>query len=158
MTDPAGQYGEYQHYAQQQAAPPPPGYGYGGPAAPRYVPPTLDEIWYKTTPNILLYIVTCSVWAAAWAYRTHEDLQRHNGEGIGGGVGMVLGLFADVAVGFTVPMELEKAYHRNGWPSPVKATDGLWLFLPIAGQFIWYTKVQAALNAYWISQGSRPAT
>ncbi len=65
MTDPAGQYGEYQQYAQQQAAPPPPVSGYGGPAAARYVPPTLDEIWYKTTPNILLYIVTCSVWAAA---------------------------------------------------------------------------------------------
>ena len=157
MSDPAGQ---YDPYAQQ------PGYGAGPPAygAPggvpggRYVPPSLDEIWYKTTPNILLYIVTCGLWGAAWAYRTHDDLQKHSGEGLGGTVGLLIGLFAAIVICFTVPMELEKAYNRNGWPSPVKATDGLWILIPFAGPFIWYPKIQAALNSYWVSQGSQPAT
>ena len=158
MSDPAGQ-NPYQQGYQHVYGEPQPVAGYGGPApVARYVPPTLDEIWYKATPNILLYIVTCTVWAGAWAFRTHDDLQKHNGEGMGGTAGLVLGLFVDLAVGFTVPMELEKAYHRNGWASPVKTIDGLWLLLPIAGQFIWYLKVQKALNRYWVSQGSRPAT
>jgi len=161
VTDPAAQ---YDPYAQQQSygAPqqgngaPPPSYG-APPPGVRYVPPSLDEIWYKATPNMLLFFITCGIWGAAWSYRTHADLQKHNGEGIGGAIGLVLGLLASIVIGFTVPMELEKAYNRNGWPSPVKATDGLWLLLPIVGPFIWYPKVQAALNAYWISQGSRPA-
>jgi len=165
MTDPAGQYDPYaqqagygapqpgygapeQGYAPQQV----PGPGPGG----RFVPPSLDEIWYKPTPNILLFIVTCGIWGCAWAYRTHDDLQKHNGEGIGGAIGLVLGLLASIVIGFTVPMELEKAYNRNGWPSPVKATDGLYLLIPFVGPFIWYPKVQEALNSYWVSQGSPP--
>lgn len=156
MTDPAGQYDPYAPPPGYGAAPPPPGYGTGAPAG-RYVPPSLDEIWYKSTPNILLFIVTCGIWGAAWSYRTHDDLQKHNGEGLGGTVGLVLGLLVSIVIGFTVPMELEKAYNRNGWSSPVKATDGLWLLLPIVGPFIWYPKMQAALNSYWVSQGSQPA-
>jgi hypothetical protein len=158
MTDPA----QHDPYAQQ------PGYtaqpSYGGQPAPgpggaggRYVPPSLDEVWYKTTTNILLTIVTCGIWSLAWSYRTHDDLQKHNGEGIGGVLALVIGLVFFIALGFTVPMELEKAYNRNGWPSPVKATDGLWLLIPLVGGFIWYPKMQAALNSYWVSQGSQPA-
>jgi hypothetical protein len=153
MTDPAAQ---YDPYAQQPAyAPPPvPGQGGGAPGG-RYVPPTLDEVWYKTTPNILLYIVTCGIWGAAWSYRTHDDLQKHNGEGLGGTVGLVLGLIFPLAICFTVPMEIEKSYQRNGWPSPVTATDGLWMLIPFVGPFIWYPKIQSALNSYWTSQGSQ---
>ncbi len=162
MSDPAGQHSSYdQGYAgqpepQQQPQAQPVGYG-AAPPAGRYVPPTLDEIWYKATPNMLLFAVTCGLWGAAWAYRTHDDLQKHNGQGLGGAIGLVLGLLASIVIGFTVPMELEKAYNRNGWQSPVKATDGLYLLIPLAGPFIWYPKVQAALNSYWVSQGSRPA-
>lgn len=154
MSDPAGQ---YDPYAQQPGYSGPQAYAGQAPAGGRYVPPTLDEVWYKTTPNILLYIVTCGIWGAAWAYRTHDDLQKHNGEGLGGTVGLVLGLFVAIAICFTVPMEIEKTYNRNGWASPVKAIDGLWILIPIAGPFIWYPKMQNALNAYWVSQGSQPA-
>lgn len=143
MTDPGGQY----PYSQQPQYVPPAG---------RYVPPSLDEIYYKSTPNILLYIFTCGIWGAFWSYRTHEDLKRHNGEGLGGGIALLLWFFAGLVICFTVPMEIERAYNRNGWPSPVKATDGLWMLIPFAGPFIWYPKIQAALNSYWVSQGSRP--
>lgn len=156
MTDPAGQFDPYQQgYGGQQ-----PAYGGPQPAMPygRYVPPSLDDVWYKVTPNILLFIVTCGIWGAAWAYRTHDDLQKHNGEGIGGVVALVLGLVAGIVLWFTVPMEIEKTYARNGWASPVKTIDGLWMLVPLAGPFIWYPKMQAALNGYWISQGSRPAS
>jgi len=156
MTDPGGQYDPYAQQAGYGAAQAPQGYGAGTPGG-RYVPPSLEEIWYKPTPNILLFIVTCGIWGAVWAYRTHDDLQKHNGDGLGGVVGLVLGLFVMLAIGFTVPIEIEKTYNRNGWPSPVKPLDGLWLLLPLVGPFIWYPKVQAALNSYWVSQGSRAA-
>jgi hypothetical protein len=29
---------------------------------------------------------------------------------------------------------------------------GLWMFLPIAGWFVWIIKIQGALNRYWESQ------
>jgi len=161
MSDPAGQYDPNARQQQQPYGGGQPAYGGGGQPAPtaggRYVPPSLDEIWYKTGVNIALAIVTCGLWSVAWSYRTHDDLQKHNGEGIGGVLALVLGLFVGIALGFTVPMEIEKSYNRNGWPSPVKTTDGLWLLLPLVGPFIWYPKMQAALNSYWISQGSQPA-
>ena len=162
MTDPAGPHNPYA--PPQQAQPPqqaPPGYGYQQPVGSgggRYVPPSLDEIYYKVTPNILLFIVTCGVWGAVWAYRTHDDLQKHNGDGLGGTLALILGLLASIVICFTVPMEIEKSYNRNGWPSPVKTIDGLWMLIPFAGPFIWYPKMQAALNSYWVSQGSRPAS
>lgn len=159
MTDPAGQHDPF--YAQQQQAygAPPAGYGYGpSPAYGRYVPPTMDDIWYKVTPNILLFLVTCGFWGAAWVFRTHDDLQKHNGEGIGGALALVLTLLVGIVVWFTIPMEIEKTYARNGWASPVKAIDGLWMLIPLAGPFIWYPKMQHALNAYWVSQGSRPVS
>jgi hypothetical protein len=34
---------------------------------------------------------------------------------------------------------------------------GLWFLLPIVGHFVWYFKVQAALNDLWVSKGAQPA-
>jgi hypothetical protein len=122
-----------------------------------YVPPSLGEIWYNPGLNILLYAVTCGVWGVAWSYKTHDDLQKHNGDGLGGGLAAVIALLLGVVIMFTVPMELEKAYQRRGWQSPESAMLGLWFLLPIIGQFVWYLKIQRALNAYWQAVGSRPA-
>jgi hypothetical protein len=121
------------------------------------VPASLGDVWYNPTANILLYIVTCGIWGIFWSYRTHDDLQKHNGDGLGGGIAVILAIFVSPAIMFTVPMEMEKAYQRRGWQSPESAMLGLWFLLPIIGQFIWYTKVQRGLNAYWQAMGSRPA-
>ena len=157
-------------YGQQ---PPPPGYGqqpppgYGGPGygapvgygQPGYgiVPANLGEIYYNPTLNILLYAVTCGIWGGIWAWRTHDDLQKHNGDGLGGVVGLILGLLVQVVVMFTIPNEIEKMYQRDGRQSPVTTLWGLWFLLPIIGQFIWYLNVQRALNEFWTSKGARPA-
>lgn len=143
----------------------PPGYQqqqpYGAPqqymTGPGPVPQSLGEIWYNPTANILLFIVTCGIWGVAWSYRTHDDLQKHNGDGLGGGVALIISLFLSVVIMFTVPMELEKAYQRRGWQSPESTMLGLWFLLPVIGQFVWYLKIQRALNAYWQAMGSRPA-
>jgi Domain of unknown function (DUF4234) len=163
--EPWGQQPQQPGYGQQA---PQPGYGqqappqYGQPYPAQYggpgpVPPSLGEVWYNPGLNILLYIVTCGIWGIFWSYRTHDDLQKHNGDGLGGGVAAVLAVFVSPAIMFTVPMEMEKAYQRRGWQSPESAMLGLWFLLPIIGQFIWYLKVQRGLNAYWQAMGSRPA-
>jgi len=125
-------------------------------APPGPVPESMGEIFYKPTPNILLYIVTCGIWGVVWSYRTHDDLQKHNGDGIGGVVALILAIFVPFVVMFTVPMEVERSYQRRGWQSPESTLLGLWFLLPIVGQFIWYLKIQRALNAYWVAMGSRP--
>jgi hypothetical protein len=58
---------------------------------------------------------------------------------------------------FTVPMEIEQMYQEEDLPSPVSTMDGLWFLLPIIGNFIWYSKVQRALNDFWVARGAVPA-
>ena len=41
--------------------------------------------------------------------------------------------------------------------APVRGITGLWVLLPIIGQFVWFIKVQGALNRYWESKGAPPA-
>jgi hypothetical protein len=141
---------------------PPPGYDYGPYPGYGYqplgvVPPNLGEVYYNPALNILLYAFTCGIWGGIWAWRTHDDLQKHNGDGLGGVVGLVLGLLVQVAVMFTIPHEIEKMYQREGRQSPVTTLWGLWFLLPVIGSFVWYLKVQSALNDFWISKGARPA-
>jgi len=121
------------------------------------VPPSLDAIFYKPGLNILLSIVTCGVWTIVWAYRTGEDLKQHTGDGLGGGIHLIVTLLVSPVTMFLIPMEIAKMYERDGRQSPVQPLIGLWFLLPLIGNIIWYLKVQAALNDYWVSKGSRPA-
>lgn len=121
------------------------------------VPPTLGEVYYNPGLNILLFAITCGIWGGIWSWRTHDDLQKYNGDGLGGTFGLILGLLVGVVIMFTVPNEIEKMYQRDGRQSPVSTLWGLWFLLPIIGQFIWYLQVQNALNDFWTSKGSQPA-
>jgi hypothetical protein len=111
-------------------------------------------VFYSKGLNILLVIVTCGIWALLWTYRTHEDLKVYKGDGLGGIVGLIICIFVSPVIMFTVPYEVEQAYQRDGRKSPVSTLWGLWFLLPIIGNFIWYLKVQDALNDFWRSKGS----
>jgi hypothetical protein len=37
---------------------------------------------------------------------------------------------------------------------PVTGITGLWLLLPLVGAFVWFIKVQGALNRFWIAKGA----
>jgi len=132
-------------------APPPPVVTYG------QVPPTLNEVYYKAGVNILLTIVTCGIWFCVYAYRTHGDLKRYKGDGLGEVAGLLLGLFISPVIMFTIPHEIEQMYQREGRESPVSTLWGLWFLLPFIGWIIWFPKVQRALNEFWISKGSQSA-
>ena len=107
--------------------------------------------------TILLTIVTCGIWSILWSYWTHEEMKRYRGDGIGGVVALILALLVSPAVMFTVPMEIELMYREEGMEPPVTTIWGLWFLLPIIGNFIWYLKVQEALNDFWVARGAAPA-
>jgi hypothetical protein len=134
------------------APPPPPGLAPSG-----IVPGSLDDVFYKPWLNVLLAIVTCGVWTWVWSYRTHGDLKRYKGDGLGEWPAFVIAIFINAVIMFTVPYEIEQMYRRDGRQSPVSTLWGLWFLLPIIGHFIWYFRVQSALNDFWASKGALPA-
>ena len=106
------------------------------------------------TQLAVLSLVTCGIYSLYWAYKSGEELKQHNGEGLGGAVMLLLTLV--VAGWFMIPIEIQKMYEADGRQSPVTAVDGLWLLIPCVGYFLYYPKVQGALNDYWVSKGAAP--
>jgi hypothetical protein len=136
---------------------PPP--AYQGPApytAPvGVVPERVGGPYYSPGLVILLTIVTLGIWTFLWVYRTSEDLKKYNGSGLGGVLAIVIHLVISVVLWFTIPNEIKNMYERDGRQSPVGPLWGLWFLLPLLGPFIWYFKVQNALNDFWVSKGAR---
>jgi hypothetical protein len=118
--------------------------------------PARGPIGTPTNPGtaVLLSIVTLGIYTFVWTYRQFEDFKKYSGQGLGGGLGVVLGIFANPVIWFMVPLELKNLYEAEGEPSPVEPVIGLWFLLPIVGNFIWYFKVQEAINDFWIRRGA----
>ena len=104
---------------------------------------------------MLLYVVTLGIYGLVWYYKTHDEMKRHSGDGIGGGLALVLGLLVAIVMAFLTPGEVGKLYERRGQRPPVSALTGLWVLLPLAGAIVWFVKTNGALNAYWRSLGAR---
>src|SRR3954453_18954803 len=91
--------------------------------------------------TIILSIVTLGIYSFIWTYRQFEDFKKYSGQGLGGAVGVVLGIFINPVVWFLIPAELQSnLYEAEGEESPVTPLWGLWFLLPIIGNFIWYLK------------------
>ena len=116
--------------------------------------------------GILIFILTFGIYGLYWAYKTHEELKQHTGEGLGGVVGLVVWMVAGIVSIFVIPSEVGKMYSKDGQQPPVTGKTGFWVFLPLAGGIIWFVKVQGALNNYWEAKaaqagspaGAAPAT
>jgi hypothetical protein len=106
----------------------------------------------------LLTLVTCGIYGIWWYYRNFEDMKQHSGEGVGGGVGVLLAIFCSIVAVFLLPVEIGNLYEREGKERPVSAVTGLWNLIPIVGFFIFVFKVQDALNDYWAPKGGTWAT
>jgi Domain of unknown function (DUF4234) len=124
--------------------------------APNAAPAGLGQIGQvrSTGLSMLLYVVTFGIYGLVWFYKTHDEMKRHTGEGIGGGLALVLGFFVAFVMAFLTPHEVGRVYERRGQKPPVSAVTGLWILLPLAGAIVWFVKTNGALNAYWRSLGA----
>jgi hypothetical protein len=103
---------------------------------------------------ILLSIITLGIYALYWQYASFKELKTYSGEGIGGGIGLLLAILLGIVNAFLLPLEVGKLYQREGSPEPVTALTGFWVLLPIIGGIIWVVKVQGRLNDYWTAHGA----
>jgi hypothetical protein len=107
---------------------------------------------------ILLSIVTLGIYAIYWYYATHEEMKRHSGQGLGGGIALVLALFVGIVMPYLTSSEVGALYERRGQAKPVSGATGLWYFpgmLLLVGPIVWFVKTNGALNNYWSSLGAR---
>lgn len=111
--------------------------------------------------SILWAILTVGIYTAIWTYRTHDEIKRYSGNGVGGVLGLVIYLVISPVTYFVVPSEIRYMYEDldGGGPksAPVRGITGLWMLLPLVGAFVWFFKVQGGLNRYWESKGASPA-
>jgi len=107
---------------------------------------------------ILLTFVTFGFYSLYWYYVVHDEMKRHSGQGIGGGIALVLAIFVGIAMPFVTPSEIGNLYQRRGQQPPVTVVTGLWLLLLgwfcFVGYFVWFAKTNEALNEYWRSLGA----
>jgi len=139
-------------YPPQDAPPPPGAYQQapavvGYPASGNHGPLGKRE---NIGTQILLSVVTIGLYGIYWAYKSHEEVKQHSGEGVGGVVGAVIYLFVGVVTLFLLPIEIKRMYERDGRQSPVSAATAFWVLLLVIP---WYVKCQGALNQYWESKG-----
>jgi hypothetical protein len=107
--------------------------------------------------GILLFIVTLSLYGWYWAFKTHEEMKQHTGDGLGGVLGLVIWILIGAVSAFVIPSEVGKMYQRDGRIPPVTGWTGLWLFpfgFLLIPAIVWFVKVQGSLNAYWESKGA----
>ena len=102
--------------------------------------------------GILMFIVTFGFYSWYWAFKTHEEMQQHTGEGVGGVIGLVIWIVLNFVSAFVIPSEVGKMYEKDGQEPPVTGWTGLWLFpgaILIIPAIVWFVKVQGALNRHW---------
>jgi len=106
---------------------------------------------------IIFSIITFGIYTLYWAYKTGKEMKDYSGNGLGGGVSLVIALFIFIVLMFTMPGEVKALYESDGAESPVSTKTGFWFLLPLIGGIIWWVKVQSALNTFWESKGATAA-
>jgi hypothetical protein len=102
--------------------------------------------------GILMFIITLGIYSFYWVFKTQEEVKNHSDQGVGGVLGLVIYIVVGIVTWFLVPSEVGKMFKQDGREAPFSGWTGLWLLLPIIGMFVWFIKVQGALNRYWESK------
>jgi hypothetical protein len=173
MSDQSGQFTPSQGYGQPPGrpdfakqpgpagnfqAPAPAGYG-PAPAISGYGPPGHQTLGPVGSPRSIgscigLAIITLGIYTYVWTWKTHDEIKRHSGVGVGGPVGFLLYFVFSPVTYFLLPGEVRQMLARAGRPSQVQGTTGFWILLPLVGPIVWFVKVQGQLNEYWRSLGA----
>jgi hypothetical protein len=107
---------------------------------------------------ILMAIITLGIYTLYWVFKTQEEVKSHSGQGVGGVLGLVIYIVVSIVTWFLIPSEVGKMIKQDGRIPPFSGWTGLWLLLPIVGAFVWFIKIQGALNRYWESKSTVPGT
>lgn len=107
--------------------------------------------------GILMFIITFGIYSIYWVFKTQEEVKEHSRQGVGGVLGLVIYVLLSIVTIFLIPSEIGKMFKQDGREAPFTGWTGLWLFLPIIGMFVWFIKVQGALNHYWESKTAQVA-
>jgi hypothetical protein len=83
-----------------------------------------------TGVTVLLCLVTFGIYSYVYNYKVHDEIKRHSGLGLGGGIALLLTFVAGVAMPFLTPNEVGGLYSRRGEKPPVRAWTGLWVIGP----------------------------
>jgi Domain of unknown function (DUF4234) len=103
---------------------------------------------------IIIAIITLGIYTLYWVFKTQDEVKNHSAQGVGGVLGLVIYIVVSPVTWFLVPSEVGKMYQQDGRTAPFTGWTGLWLLLPIIGAFVWFIKVQGALNRYWESKSA----
>ena len=103
---------------------------------------------------ILLAIVTLGIYTLYWVFKTQDEVKEHSGIGVGGVLGLVIYILISPITWFLIPSDVGKMFKADGREAPFTGWTGLWLLLPIIGAFVWFIKIQGALNRYWESKSA----
>jgi hypothetical protein len=149
--------------------PPPPG-SYAPPPGPGGYPPApYGSYPVATGPaplgvvrgtgmSIFLFFITFGIYGMVWFYCVHNEMKRHSGNGLGGGIALLIYILVGFVSPFLVSSEVGELYKRAGQPAPVSGMTGLW-YIPgcfiLVGPFIWFIKTNDAINGYWRAVGVR---
>src|SRR4051794_23146790 len=101
-----------------------------------------------------LSIITLGIYFLYWTYQVFREMKEHTGNGVGGPVGLIIGIFIGIVNVFLIPSEIANMYAQSGRETPVTWMTGFWNLIPLVGWFIWQIKVQNALNDEWIRGGA----
>jgi hypothetical protein len=104
-----------------------------------------------------MFIITLGIYSIYWVFKTQDEVKEHSGQGVGGVLGLVIYIVVGMVTWFLIPSEVGKMYKLDGREAPFSGWTGLWLLLPIIGAFVWFIKVQGALNGYWEGKPAAPA-
>lgn len=101
---------------------------------------------------ILLSIITLGIYGLYWQYALFKENKDYSGQGLGGGLGLLLTFITGGLVGlFVIPNEVGQLYTASGQEAPVSWKTGFWVLIPLIGGFIWLAKTQNSVNAIWNS-------
>ncbi len=104
-----------------------------------------------------LTIITLGFYQWYWFFQVHDEMKRHTGRGLGGGIALLLFIIVGVAMPFITSSEVGSLYESRGRPKPVTGLTGLWYFpgfLILIGPFVWFFKTNGAINDYWRALGA----
>jgi hypothetical protein len=149
------QFGQYPPPPPTQPAPPGPPApgGYYGAVA---YPPSGGAVGKVRSigASIGLAIITLGIYTYVWTWKTHDEIKRNSGTGVGGPVGFLIYFVVSPVTFFLLASEVRQMVERTGRPSRVRGLTGLWILLPLIGPIVWFVKVQGQLNDHWRSLGA----